>query len=85
MTGHTYPGRPTVMAIADDGLARRPDGKLHLDRVVTEWRPDGRCHVRRDPAQGSHQLAVTALADAIAEVPDGSGSAAGGDVRVHLL
>ena len=38
---------------------------------------DGRCHVRSVGAQGSHQLAATALSNAIAVVPDGDGVAAG--------
>jgi molybdopterin molybdotransferase len=85
MMGHERIGRPRVLAIADDGIARRPDGKLHLDRVIAEWGSDGRCHVRSARAQGSHQLAATATANAIAEVPDGPGVAPGGAVLVHLL
>jgi molybdopterin biosynthesis enzyme len=36
-------------------------------------------------AQASHQLAATALANAIAVVPDGDGVPAGGEVPVILL
>jgi UTP--glucose-1-phosphate uridylyltransferase/molybdopterin molybdotransferase len=35
--------------------------------------------------QGSHQLAATAGADAMAVVPDGDGIAAGSEVAVLLL
>jgi UTP--glucose-1-phosphate uridylyltransferase/molybdopterin molybdotransferase len=36
-------------------------------------------------AQGSHQLAATASADAMAVIPDGDGFPAGADVAVLLL
>jgi hypothetical protein len=36
-------------------------------------------------AQGSHQLAATALADALAVVPDGEGIPPGADVAVLML
>lgn len=85
MMGQRRLTRPTVVAVADDGIRRKADGKLHLDRVVAEWRDDGRCHVSRGGSQGSHQLAATALANAIAEVPDGLGIEPGGEVLVHLL
>jgi len=85
MMGHAQLGRPQVLAVCDDPIRRRRDGKLHLDRVVAEWRPDGRLHVSRGGSQGSHQLAATALANAIAEVPDGEGIDAGDELVVHLL
>lgn len=85
MAGHPEPDRPTVSAVADEGLPRRPDGKLHLMRVFASFGPDGRVHVRTVGAQGSHQLAATSLANAIAEVPDGPGVAPGGSVLVRLL
>jgi len=43
-------------------LVERPDGKVHLVRVTAAFENDGRCHVRSVGAQGSHQLAATALA-----------------------
>lgn len=85
MAGHPSPGRPFVDAVADDGLARRPDGKVHYQRVVASFGADGRVHVRSIASQGSHQLAATSLANAIAEVPDGDGIAAGAPVRTLLL
>ena len=85
MMGHRRLARPSVIAIADDGLGRRPDGKVHLVRVIGDFGDDGRYHVRTVGAQGSHQLAATALADAIAVVPDGDGIPAGGEVAVLLL
>ncbi|MEA2686634.1 MAG: molybdopterin molybdotransferase [Actinomycetota bacterium] len=77
--------RPTVEAIADEALPRRPDGKLHLDRVVAVPGPDGRYHVRRSGGQASHLLRAMALANALALVPDGDGVAAGGTVTTMLL
>ncbi len=72
--------RPTIVAVADEGLPRRADGKTHYMRVSGAFRPDGRFHVSSVGAQGSHQLAATALADAIAIVPDGDGVPPGGAV-----
>ena len=46
---------------------------------------DGRYHVRPVGAQGSHQLAATALADALVVLPDGDGVPAGADVAVVML
>jgi molybdenum cofactor synthesis domain-containing protein len=85
MAGRPDPNRPVVTAVADDGLGRRPDGKIHFQRVFASFGADGRVHVRSVGAQGSHQLAATSLANAIAEVPDGDGVPAGGDVRTILL
>ena len=77
--------RPMVPAVADEALRRRPDGKLHLDRVVATHGADGRLHVRRSGGQGSHLLRAMALANALALLPDGDGVDAGGAVEVMLL
>jgi molybdopterin molybdotransferase len=77
--------RRAVPAIADDGFARRPDGKIHFDRVNATMGVDGRYHVRSAGGQGSHQLLAMANAGALAVVPDGDGIAPGGDVDVLLL
>ena len=85
MMGHPQPDRTSVVAISDDGLPRRPDGKTHWSRVHGAFEADGRFHVRSIGAQGSHQLAATAAANALAEVVDGDGVAPGGNVAVLLL
>lgn len=85
MMGHSRLARPSHVAIADDDLSRRPDGKVHLMRVHAVFEDDGRCHVRSARAQGSHQLAATALANAIAVVPDGEGLPAGAEVAVVMM
>jgi molybdopterin molybdotransferase len=85
MMGHHRLARTSLVAVADTSLARRPDGKIHLVRVNGDFADDGRYHVRPVGAQGSHQLAATALADALAVVPDGEGVPEGGDVAVLLL
>jgi molybdopterin molybdotransferase len=85
MMGHTDPFRPTVPAIADRGIRRRPDGKIHLVRVIATFGADGRLHVEPVSAQGSHQLAATALANALAVVDDGDGIAPGATVPTILL
>jgi molybdopterin molybdotransferase len=85
MMGHADPFRPTVPAVADGGLRRRPDGKVHLVRVIARFGADGRLHVEPVSAQGSHQLAATALANALAVVDDGDGIPPGGEVPSILL
>ena len=85
MMGHHDLGRRQVTGVLAEPVVRRPDGKEHLIRVITDFAADGTCSVRPVKAQGSHQLAQTALADAIAVVPDGDGLAAGSELVVHLL
>jgi molybdenum cofactor synthesis domain-containing protein len=85
MMGHRRLARPSLVAVSDDGIRRGPDGKVHFVRVNTEFGDDGRFHVAPVGAQGSHQLAATALADALAIVPDGDGIPPGGDVAVLML
>lgn len=85
LMGHRHPGRPEVLAVADEGLRRRPDAKVHFVRVHGAFGPDGRLHVRSTGAQGSHQLASTATANGLAVLPDGDGASPGSDVRVLLL
>ena len=85
MMGHHHLARQSVVAIADADLRRRPDGKIHLVRVVAEFAIDGRLHVVPVGAQASHQLAATALANGIAVIDDGDGIPAGDEVAVLLL
>lgn len=85
MAGHAQAARPVVMAVADEELRRRSDGKTHYMRVVGSFQADGRYHVRSVGSQGSHQLAATAQATALAVVADGDGVPAGASVPVLLL
>jgi molybdopterin molybdotransferase len=86
MMGHTSLFRPRVTGLADESLARRPDGKLHLVRVAASWSgTDGRVHVRSSGPQASNLLRSMALANGLALVPDGEGVATGDDVEVLLL
>ena len=85
MMGHETSGRLVVDAVADEGLHRHPDGKVHFVRALAAWGDDGRFHVRSAGAQGSHQLSAMAAANALAVVPDGSGVAPGGTVEAILL
>jgi molybdenum cofactor synthesis domain-containing protein len=85
MTGHLELFRPEVPAVADEPLPRRPDGKLHLVRVVATTDAEGRVHVRSSGGQGSHLLRAMALANALALLPDGDGVAEGGTVKVMVL
>jgi molybdopterin molybdotransferase len=85
MTGHRALFRPEVPAVADEPLLRRPDGKLHLVRVVATADDEGRVHVRSSGGQGSHLLRAMALANALALLPDGEGVHAGATVKAMLL
>jgi molybdenum cofactor synthesis domain-containing protein len=76
--------RPPVAAIAAEALARRPDGKLHLARVVGERDASGVLRVRSAGGQGSHHLTSMARAHGLALLPDGDGPAAGDPVQVLL-
>ena len=76
--------RPVQAAVAAETLGRRPDGKLHLARVVGERTADGVLRVRSAGAQGSHHLTAMARAHGLALLPDGDGVAAGDPVRVLL-
>ena len=86
MMGHTTPQRPSVVAIADAGLARnRSDDRVNFVRVVAHSGEDGRVHVVSTGAQGSHQLAASASANALARVDAGHEVPAGGEVPVILI
>jgi molybdenum cofactor synthesis domain-containing protein len=84
MMGHPHRFRPLVEAIADHGMARRRDGKLHLDRVRVEVR-DGVARAARTGAQASNVLSATAGANGLAMLPDGEGVAEGDAVQVMRL
>ena len=84
-TADSMSGRRRVKGIIDYAVERQPDGKIHFDRCVASWGADGRIHVARVAAQASHQLAATALANALVEIPDGHGVGAGDEVLVTLL
>jgi molybdenum cofactor synthesis domain-containing protein len=85
MMGHDQLDRVHVEAVADESLRRRPDGKLHLARVIATPRSDGRFHLRSAGGQASHQLSAMALANALALLPDGEGIDAGECVTTMLL
>ncbi len=85
MMGHADIDRPAVTAVTDTDLRRGPDGKTHYLRVTGHFGGDGRYHVAPVGAQGSHQLAATAAADALVVLPDGPGLAKGSDVEALLL
>jgi len=82
--GHPHRFRPEVDARAEQPFPRRPDGRLHLDRVWLRAADDG---YRAAPArkQASNALAASATANGLARVPDGDGIPAGETVRVVRL
>jgi molybdenum cofactor synthesis domain-containing protein len=77
--------RPPVRAVADEAFVRRPDGKVHFNRVIAALEADGRYHVRSAGGQGSHHMTAMANASALAVLPDGGGVAVGGNVDLLLL
>ena len=87
MAGHLESAcdRPLIIAIADSPIKRSSDGKVHYQRVIAHFKDDGRLHIDSVRSQGSHQLAASALANAIAVVPNGNGVEAGGEVPTILL
>ncbi len=77
--------RVPVKAVVDEALGRRPDGKVHFNRVIASLEGDGRYHVRSAGGQGSHHMTAMANASALAVLPDGSGVAVGGNVELLIL
>jgi molybdenum cofactor synthesis domain-containing protein len=84
MAGHVELHRPIVDAVAEAAMPRRPDEKLHLDRVVVRYE-DGRYLAARSGAQASNALAAMAIANGLALLPDGDGPQPGDTIRVMLL
>jgi molybdopterin molybdotransferase len=84
MMGHRNLDRAEVTAVADTAFRRHRDGRVNFVRVRAEWGADGRFHVASTGPQGSHQMRATALANALAVVPDGDGIEAGEEVTVML-
>jgi molybdopterin molybdotransferase len=85
MMGHERLTRTRLVAVADVDFSRDTDGKVHFVRVNGHFADDGRFHVAPVAAQGSHQLAATATADAMVVLADGRGIGAGNDVDALLL
>ena len=84
MMGHADPFRPEVIARVEGGLGRRPDGKVHFDRVRVRL-DGGRYLVSGVRNQESNALASSAMAEGLAILPDGDGVPDGGDVTVMLI
>lgn len=84
LAGYPDPQRLRLPGIAGESLVRRRDGRTHFVRVTLE-RAGDRLIARSTGGQGSHQLAASAAADALAVVPDGEGIAAGEPVELLLI
>jgi molybdopterin molybdotransferase len=84
MMGHAQRFRPEIVATAEHALPRKPDGKLHLDRVRVHNQGDGFVAARTG-AQASNVLSATAAANGLALLPDGDGVPEGGRLRVMRL
>lgn len=75
---------PTVTATVLSPFGRKPDGKLHFARALCRF-VDGRYVVESAGAQGSHQMAAMAAANALAVLPDGETVEPPASVHVRLL
>ncbi len=84
MMGHAHLDLPTLTGQAGDDLRRSTDGRVHYMRVRARW-ADGLLVAMPVSGQGSHQLAASAGANALAVVPEGSGIPVGGAVELILL
>lgn len=84
LAGRTDIAAEPVLATAAAPMRRRPDGKLHLDRVRV-WVEDGRYRCARSGDQASNALSGMANANGLALLADGEGVDTGGGVRVLLL
>jgi molybdopterin molybdotransferase len=84
MMGHAARFRPEVTAMAERAMPRKPDGKLHLDRVRVRAEGDSYLAARTGD-QASNVLSATAAANGLALLPDGDGVPEGGEVRVMRL
>ncbi len=84
LMGRTEVFPPRVAATAKSAMTRRPDGKLHLDRVRV-WVEAGAYVCERAGFQASNVLTGMATANGLAFLPEGSGIEAGGTVEVLLL
>lgn len=74
--------RHSERAVVAGDLRRRPDGKVHYQRVVATRGAEGQLRVRSAGGQGSHQLSALASANAFAVLPDGTGVSDGDAVDV---
>ena len=84
MMGHRQ-STARVPAVADERSAAVPTARPTSPGSRRVRAPTGASTCAPPAPQGSHQLAATAAANALAVVPDGDGVAAGGDVDVLLL
>ena len=84
MAGHAQPRRPAVNVTAGTTFKRKPDGKEHFARAIVSAN-NGTLTATPVSAQGSHQLAATALANALVILPDGNSVEPGDSVQALLL
>ena len=84
MAGHSQPQRPFVNVTAAAAFKRKPDGKEHFARAVV-GATNGNLTATPVSAQGSHQLAATALANALVVIPDGNSVEPGDTLQALLL
>ena len=73
-----------VLAVAGSDLRRRPDGRVHFDRVILRYE-DGQYVCERAGVQASNVLSGMAAATGLAILEDGEGATAGETIQVLRL
>ena len=84
LAGHTRTLPEPVLAVAASAFPRRPDGRVHFDRVLVRYE-GGRYVCERAGVQASNVLSGMAAATGLARIDDGDGVAAGETLPVLLL
>jgi len=84
MAGHAQPQRPAINVTSGAAFNRKSDGKEHFARAIVSAN-NGILTATPVSAQGSHQLAATALANALVILPDGNSVAPGATLQALLL
>jgi molybdopterin molybdotransferase len=84
LAGHADVLPRMVLAEAASAFTRRPDGRVHFDRVQIRYE-NGRYVCERAGIQASNVLSGMAAATGLARIDDGAGAEAGDTVPVILL
>lgn len=84
LAGHADVLAEPVLAVAASPLRRRPDGRVHFDRVLVRYENGGYV-CERTGVQASNVLSGMAAATGLAILEDGEGAEAGSTVPVILL
>jgi molybdopterin molybdotransferase len=85
MMGHLVLRRPAMLAIAENDLVRKKDGKVHYRSVVARADEEGRLVVRTLDGSQGRGIRSLVQANALAVLSVGEGVRAGDNVRVIVV